>query len=196
MGGDALLRTASKLASTCGPRLAFQHRHPEATGREFFEEGKALATVCAGHGSPLFINERLDMALHLRAHLHLPEAALAPREARPFAWEGMLISAAAHASTPAERLVGADFALLSPVFAPGSKPVVAHALLGREGFLEHATRLGVPCVALGGIDVGSVRSLEGKRALAGIAAVSAFWKSSEPESAALALIAWASLHVR
>src|SRR4051794_33524751 len=53
-------------------RLAVQLRHPRADGRTLFEAARRLQVLCAKRGNALFINGRLDVALAVGAHLHLP----------------------------------------------------------------------------------------------------------------------------
>ncbi|MFP2896649.1 thiamine phosphate synthase, partial [Corallococcus sp. 4LFB] len=128
----ARLLTALERALEAGPEVAVQHRHPEASGRVFLEEARLLAEVCRGRA--LFVNGRLDVALLVGAHLHLPASGPSPRDVRPFLPEGRLVSVAVHDAREAEAAVGADLALVSPVFAPGSKPGDTRDTLGPRGF--------------------------------------------------------------
>lgn len=164
------------------PAVAVQHRHPGVTDRQFHAEALALAEVCRRHGAPLFVNRRLDVALAVGAHLHLPAHGLRVEDARPLFAE-RLISVAVHA--PAEAQAGADLALVSPVFSPGSKPGDVRATLGPEGFFQLASTLATPAFALGGVDVLRAASLE--RA-AGLAVISAVLGASDPAEAARGLL--------
>lgn len=176
----ARLLAALERALEVGPEVAVQHRHPEATARRFLEEARLLAGLC-GTRNPLFINGRLDVALLVGAHLHLPAGSLRAEDVREHLPTGRLLSVAVHDEEEAARAEGADLALVSPVFAPGSKPGDTRPTLGPEGYRRLAARLPCPALALGGITVERARQLEGA---AGYAVISAVLEAEDPESTA------------
>ncbi len=77
------LLSALERALEAGPDVAVQHRHPEAPARTFLEEARVLAALCRTRGNPLFVNGRLDVALLVGAHLHLPAYGPTVAEVRP-----------------------------------------------------------------------------------------------------------------
>ena len=81
-------------ALDAGPGVAVQHRHPEAPVRLFLEEARLLAALCERRGRTLFVNGRLDVALLVGAHLHLPAGGLRPADVRPLLPAGRLVSVA------------------------------------------------------------------------------------------------------
>ncbi len=142
-----------RLAQAIGTRgdVAVQHRHPGVSDRQFFDEAGILGQTCAALGVPLFINGRLDVALALGAHLHLPGHGLAIADVRPFLplrW----ISTVVHGEADLAHAADADLALVSPVFAPRSKPTDVRLPLGPDGFRALADCLPCPAFALGGLD--------------------------------------------
>ena len=163
-------------------QVAVQHRHPAVTDRQFFEEARALASVCQKHGAPLFINRRLDVALALDANLHLPTHALRVSDVRPFLGH-RLVSVAVHELTEVQE--GADLALVSPVFPPKSKPTDTRATLGPQGFFNLARGLGCPAFALGGVGLEKAHELGGAP---GLAVVSAVLLARDPGEAARRLV--------
>ena len=165
-----------------GPSLALQHRHPGAEGRHFLEEAKWLQGLCRLHGNPLFINDRLDVARLLSTHLHLPAHSVDVAAARSHLPDGW-VSAAVHNQAEAERAAGADFALVSPVFSPGSKPGDTRPSLGWEGFLRLARALPCPAFALGGLTPQNILI-----PAAGIAVMGAVWRSARPRETASLLL--------
>lgn len=178
------LLTALERALEVGPQVAVQHRHPEAPTRQFLEEARLLAGLCRARGNPLFVNGRLDVALLVGAHLHLPAMGPTPEDVRPHLPPGRQVSVAVHDEQEARRTRGADLALVSPVFSPGSKPEDTRPTLGPEGFRKLAAALPCPALALGGLTPERASLLTGA---AGFAVISAVLEAEEPGAAARAL---------
>lgn len=172
-------------ALEAGPEVAVQHRHPEAPTRQFLEEARLLAGLCRERGNPLFVNGRLDVALLVGAHLHLPAQGPTPGDVRPHLPSGRLVSVAVHDEGEARAAHGADLALVSPVFSPGSKPGDTRATLGPGGFAALAAALPCPALALGGITPERARELRGA---AGFAVISAVLEAEDPAAAARAML--------
>lgn len=181
----AQVLAAVKAIAPLGPQVAVQLRAPGVAGRRLWEDGKALLELLRPHGAALFMNGRLDVALALGAHLHLPTAELAATEVRPHLPADHLISVAVHPGEEA-RAAGADLALVSPVWSPGSKPDDTRPPLGPEGFASLAARLPCRAFALGGVTAARVASL-GSQAQ-GVAVVSAVLEAPSPDLAARELV--------
>jgi thiamine-phosphate pyrophosphorylase len=165
-------------------RVAVQHRHPGISDRQFLEEARVLAACCRRHQAPFFVNGRLDVALLTDAHLHLPTTALRVEDVRPLL-KGKRISAAVHSLAEAQAV---DLALVSHVFAPGSKPDDTRAPLGPDGFFALARALPCPAFALGGVTAQNARLLSNA---VGLAAISAVLHAASPADAITALdAAW------
>ncbi len=172
-------------ALSLGPEVAVQHRHPGATDRAFLEEGEQIAELCRRFSNSLFVNGRLDVALLLDAHLHLPARGIRVDDVRPYLPTGRWISAAVHDSEEGGEAGGADLALVSPVFAPGSKVTAERAPLGSHGFSRLANRLRGPAFALGGIGPANASEVA---AAWGFAVISSVLKAADAKSAAKALL--------
>jgi len=177
-GGDPLA-VARRLPA--GSWLIF--RHYELAERSVL--AAKLAGICRARRVSLLIAGDFGLAVALRVGLHQPDYQSASPKVR--LWHrsgcrhGPILTRAAHsrrAMAYAAR-IGADAALLSPVFATASHP--ATRPLGLLA-LRRLVRSGrVPVIALGGINRANVRALRGVR-LAGVAAVGAV---TPPETAAL-----------
>lgn len=178
---ELLSRLAPVLA--LGPEVGVQLRLPGASGRALHEAGLRLRELCAAHENPLFVNGRLDVALALGVHAHLPVDAPRPREVRHL-FPDRLISASAHSLDEARDLEGADLALVAPVFSPGSKPDDARTPLGPGGFAQIAAALPMPAFALGGISEENAASVEAS----GFAAIGGVLHATSPVSAARVLL--------
>lgn len=179
----ARLLAALEQALEAGPEVAVQHRHPEAPARLFLEEARLLAELCRARGRALFVNGRLDVALLVGAHLHLPAQGLTPEDVRPHLPPGRWVSVAVHDAHEARAARGADLALVSPVFSPGSKPGDTRPTLGPEGFRALAAQLPCPALALGGVTPERAALLEGA---AGYAVISAVLEAENPQETARA----------
>jgi thiamine-phosphate pyrophosphorylase len=158
--------------------VALQHRNPGATAREYFEQGRRLKALCDRLGAALFVSARLDVALALDAHLHLPAWALAAADVRGRLPKGRWVSVAVHNAEEAARANGADLALVSPVYETPSKPGVTP--LGPAGFERLARVLPCPAFALGGITPARMSELP---SAAGAAVISAVLQAQDPAAA-------------
>lgn len=167
-----------------GPGVAVQHRHPGVSGRQFALEAEAVASRCARRGAPLFVNGRLDVALALDAHLHLPSHGPRAEDVRPHLGRRWL-SVAVHDEAEAQAARLADLALVSPVFSPTSKPGDARPTLGAQGFHRLAGVAGRPAFALGGVDAHRLRGL----GASGAAVIGTVLHADDPQQAAAALLA-------
>ncbi|MDZ4696228.1 MAG: thiamine phosphate synthase [Deltaproteobacteria bacterium] len=167
----------------------FQIRAKDAPASLLFELGERLAPLCREAGIPLCINDRLDVALAIGASfVHLGQDDLSVVEARrfleranlPVGTERIRIGISTHSrsqAVAAER-DGADLIGFGPVFSTGTKlnpdPVVGLAALG-----EVVRLVGIPVVAIGGIDLGNVASVAQTGAHAA-AVISAVQNASDP----------------
>ena len=177
---------ALEAVAALGPEVAIQHRDPGAPVRTFLERGRRLGAMCRASGAQLCINGRLDVAAVLGAHLHLPVEGPRPSEVRPFLAAGCWLSAAVHSEEELRHARGADCLLLSPVFAPGSKPDDVRRPLGVPGFHALAARSPVPSFALGGMNADRTRALG---PCAGVAAQSSVLGARDPAAGARAILA-------
>jgi len=176
-GGFALLTDAARLPDPLPllallPRGAFVVlRHYGAPDRT--ELARALAKECRARGLVLLIADDLDLAVTLGAGLHLPEWRARNAGARVRLWHRgsrRLLTAAAHGRAALARVaeLGADAALLGPVFAPASHPGARPLGALRFRLLVRDARVKV--WALGGVTAASLPMLAGG-GVAGIATV-------------------------
>lgn len=184
--GDAH-RAALEAVAALGLEVCIQHRDPGAAVRGFLDRARWLADLTRRTGAQLAINGRLDVALLVGANLHLPVDGPRPAEARPLLPAGRWISAAVHSEAELAEAAGCDAVLLSPVFAPGSKPGDARPPLGPEGFARLAGRAApLPCFALGGMTPARLAMLDRCQ---GAAAQSGILRAADPAAIARAFLA-------
>jgi thiamine-phosphate pyrophosphorylase len=123
---------------------------------------------------PLLVNTRLDVALAAHAQgVHLPAGSL-PVAPIKRAFPHLICGVSCHSRDEllAAQQQGADFAFLSPVFAPRSKPD-DRTPLGLARFAQEVEGLTMPVFALGGITEANAPQCVAAGA-AGIAAISLF----------------------
>lgn len=178
--GEEQVFSALERALHAGPGLAVQLRAHGLATREVFAHAQRARAL----GAPLFVSGRVDLALALECHLHLPAAALAPAEVRAALGADRLISCAVHDDVEAQRGAGADFALVSPVWPAGSKGGDTRTPLGAAGFARVAGALFCPAFALGGITPERLQQLKPR----GAAAVSHWLDAPDPAEAVRKLL--------
>lgn len=146
--------------------LLRDYEHPERAAL-----AGALADACRLRGLALWVGADVELARSVNARaLHLRERDLVAM--RPARWHGVL-TAAAHSAVALQRAhaIGADAAVLAPVFATASHP--RSPSLGPAQVRALVRGAGLPVLALGGIDADNVARLL-DCGVAGIAAVGAF----------------------
>jgi thiamine-phosphate pyrophosphorylase len=162
-GGDPLAAAAA-LPRGCVVIL----RHDSVPGRA--DLATRLARLCRARGLRLSMARDARLALRLGAGLHLADG-MEP----PVLWRlhgRGLLTVAAHgpAALARARRMGADLALLSPLFPTASHP--GARALGAVRFARFARSAGLPIAALGGMTAPRVTAAARAGAVA-VAAVGA-----------------------
>lgn len=150
--------TAEGLIEACREALAgglpaLMLREKDLSAAELFPIAMELRRLTADAGALLIVNDRPDVALAVYADgIHVGRTSLPPSVVRRLCPAPMLLGASCHSAQELRGAAeaGADYALLSPVYAPTSKETDL-ALLGEEGFLRLAGAARIPVLALGGI---------------------------------------------
>jgi thiamine-phosphate pyrophosphorylase len=147
----------------------------------------AAAARRAAPGARVLVNRRADVALAAGADgVHLGFDALDPASARRLLGPSALIGVSCHDPEEVRRAaaVGADYALLAPVFDPLSKPRERPAL--GPAAVRAAAAHGLPVLAQGGVDLRNAAALLAAGA-AGVAVTGAILHAADPGVAAAAL---------
>ncbi|HKQ68305.1 MAG TPA: thiamine phosphate synthase [Polyangiaceae bacterium] len=146
-----------------------------------------LAALCHRYGAPLYVNDRLDIALAVRASgAHLGRGSVGIAEARRLLGTQAFVSVAAHEIADVERAraEGASAALVSPIFeSPGKGPPRGTSWLAEA----HARAQGLPLYALGGVNATNVEACAAAGAT-GVAVVRALWEAADPVDVASRLV--------
>ncbi|MGH9873055.1 MAG: thiamine phosphate synthase [Pyrinomonadaceae bacterium] len=139
--------------SNCGAPL-IQLREKADHPLRFFEQAEAAVRVARDRGVRIIINDRVDIALALKADgVHLGQEDLPPEAARRILGNDAIIGFSTHsleqASLAAKMPV--DYVAIGPIFSTTTKQS-ANLPLGLEGLARVRKALGtVPLVAIGGI---------------------------------------------
>jgi len=174
-----------------------QLRDKTVGARELTARLVALSRIVDGR-CRLVVDDRLDVALAARDAgarvdgVHLGQDDVDPATARRALGSGALVGWTAN--TPAHLDAATAFPpgtldyLGVGVIRPTTTKRDHPAPLGVDGFARLAAATALPCVAIGGIEVGDVRELRGAGA-AGVAVVSAICAAPDPGASAAALVA-------
>ena len=131
-----------------------QLREKHLSPREFYAEAEAALRVACERGVRLIINDRVDIALALRADgVHLGQDDLEPEAARHLLGEDAIIGFSTHNIEQAREAarLPVDYIAIGPIYATSTKenpdPVV-----GLDGLRRVREAVGLkPLVAIGGI---------------------------------------------
>ncbi len=142
-----------------GARL-IQLREKRASPRDFYPEAEAALDIARARGARLIINDRVDLALALRADgVHLGQDDLSPEAARRLLGEDAIIGYSTHSVAQAAQAacLPIDYLAVGPVYATSSKekPEPVIGLEGLRRVREAVDQL--PLVAIGGITLENAR---------------------------------------
>lgn len=142
---------AERILEAAGPEVALQLRAHGVTPRRFCELAGELGVVARGVGAGLWINDRLDVAVVVRADgLQLGARGVPPGVARRLLGRTPLIGYSAHDAQEAERALeaGVDMVVLGNLYPTASHP-------GRDPLglmaVGEAVAGGRPILGIGGI---------------------------------------------
>lgn len=170
-GAVALLRNIARLGNTVD---ILQIREKELPARDLSRLVGEVMNVT--HPSVrVLVNDRADVALACGAHgVHLRGNAIAVPDLRLICPAGFTISVSCHSTEDVRTASkeGADYALLSPIFA-GSKGTA----LGLSILAQAARASDIPVLALGGVEAALLEACE-KAGAAGFAAIRCFQQAS------------------
>ncbi|MGC1343331.1 MAG: thiamine phosphate synthase [Candidatus Binataceae bacterium] len=194
---------AGTLVDTCAAALsvaprgavALQVREKDLSARELYRLALELREVCSRYGAPMIVNDRVDIALAVRADgVHLPFDSIGVAMARQLVGPDLLIGASSHSPPDVASAAreGADFVVFGPVFDPISKGADRPAW-GREGLAAACGAGAVPVYALGGITASRARDLisasEPDARPAGVAGIGSILSAASPAEAMRAMLA-------
>jgi thiamine-phosphate pyrophosphorylase len=153
---------------------AVQLREKDLSTKALLDMAYWMRELTNEFGAHLFINDRVDVALSVKANgVHLGGNSIPVYAVRKIAGHKLMIGVSTHTvgeAVEAEKN-GADFITLGPVYKTPSKAKYGKPI-GLETLKEAKTRTTLPIFALGGIKPGNVREVK-EAGADGIALISA-----------------------
>jgi thiamine-phosphate pyrophosphorylase len=182
---DFAARAAAIAAA--GSAVALHARDRSTGGAALARVAIRLVALARPPEAAVFVNARPDVAQAAGAQgVQLGGADLRPSEARasfPYGWIGRSVHSPREAELAAAE--GADYLVVGNVYRTASHPVRP---AGGLALVIDSVRLGLPVIAIGGIDATRAPELRDAGAY-GVAAIAALWWATDPAAAALALLA-------
>ena len=182
---DFPVRAAAIAAA--GSPVALHARDRTAGGAALAKVTLRMLALADPPEASVFVNARPDVAAATGAQgLQLGADDLTPADARAMFTSGW-IGRSVHSLPEAEQAAkeGANFLMVGSVYATPSHR--GHPPAGLA-LVRESVALGLPVIAIGGIDAGRASEVRDQGAW-GVAAISALWRASDPAAAALALLA-------
>ena len=180
---DDFIDVACDIMGTLGPRGALHLRAANTAGARLQELGEGLAAAQAITGAWLVINDRVDVALVVRAKgAQLTSRSLTVDDARHAA-PALAIGASVHSLEDGRTAVesGADWMVAGHVFVTPSHPEQEGRGLSFVRALSAASA--VPVIAIGGVRPSHWPELQAAGA-AGVAVIRGVWDAPNAERAA------------
>ena len=185
--GDRNLREVVNQAVKGGVTMV-QLREKEASTRGFIELAQGLKKILQDKNVPLIINDRIDVAMAVKADgVHLGQEDMPVELARKIMGDDYLIGLSIENMDQLRETenLHIDYIGLSPLFTTETKPELKHEW-GIQGLRQAAGISSHKIVAIGNIDANNAAEVI-KSGADGVAVVSAICASSDPEKAAKAI---------
>ena len=164
-----------------------QYRNKTGDASTRLREAAMLRSVCTQAGALFIVNDDEALAAAVGADgVHLGRDDPDPAAVRARMGRHLIIGVSCYADADAARdavAAGADYVAFGSVFPSPTKPGAVRAPLGLLGL---GPELGVPVVAIGGIDADNVASVAAAGAHAA-AVISGLFAGPDPENAARGL---------
>lgn len=140
--------------SSWGARI-IQLREKELGGREFYAEAAAAINAARHYGVRIIINDRVDIAVALKADgVHLGQNDLPPAAARQMLGDDAIIGVSTHTLEQVKLAAKSpvDYVALGPIF-PTTTKQSSNTPVGLDAVTKASELLGdIPLVVIGGIN--------------------------------------------
>lgn len=185
--GRPLLSVLERVVKAGAP--AIQLRERDLFSRDLLQLAVDVEALTSRMGSPLLINDRIDIALRLNdAGVHLRSDSMPVSVARRLLPPHRSLGVSAHSveEVVQAELDGADYAVLGPIYATRSKQQFGPPL-GLRRMEEACGKVRIPVIGIGGITATCVPELRRAGAY-GVAVITAILSAVEIERATSELL--------
>lgn len=173
-----------RVLECCGAIAALHVRGHETSGARITAAADAASAAALRHGAWLLVNDRIDVALAVRANgVLLGARSLAVSDARALLGAGAPIGSSVHAAAEAVQaeVEGADWLMLGTIWETVSHPGRAGA--GASLVRNIAALTALPVIAIGGVTPARVKEAAAAGAH-GVAVLGGIWRAADPVAAA------------
>ncbi|MBN1550245.1 thiamine phosphate synthase [bacterium] len=156
--------------------------------RSMIQEALEIMTVTKAAKVPLIINDRLDIALAVKADgIHLGQEDLMVNVARKYLGASKIIGVSVRSDDEAEKAIadGADYLAVSGIFPSTTKLDVGRPL-GLEMLKKICRCSSIPVIGIGGINTGNAGAVI-QAGATGVAVISAAVAAKDPSAAVRSL---------
>ena len=161
-----------------------QLREKTLNSREFYTLALKVKALCDELQTPLIINDRVDIALAVKASgVHLGQEDLPISVARKLLGENKIIGLSVKTPLQLENAKGADYVGCGAVFQSATKD---SSLIGVAGLQALCEKSALPVVAIGGICAENIALLKACK-IAGVAISGALMNAENPYETSSAL---------
>ncbi len=182
--GGRMHQEVVRLAVEGGAR-AILYRDKTATLRRQWEVGRQLREITRRHGAALVVNDRPDLAVSLGADaVNIGPEDLPAEAVRKVVGRNVLVGVSVSSEDEAREAVeeGADFLVARPVF-PTRWKSDGRPIMGSEGLTRIVRAVGVPVIAVGGVNMSNLGSVL-EAGAAGVGVVAEIIGAQDPRAAA------------
>ena len=168
---------------------AVQLRERDLDTRALVELAHTFRRLTASRKARLFINDRVDVALGVKADgVHVRADGLPVAVVRRLVGPEPLIGVSAHSTAEAVRAEsgGADFVVLGPVYDTPTKRAYGPPI-GLRAVEEVSRRVRIPVFAIGGVTVSRIPDIV-RAGAAGVAIIASILSASDVKSATRTLL--------
>lgn len=159
-----------------------QLREKDRSDRELLELAQKVKKIADLYDVPMFIDDRIDIALIVGCHVHLGQTDIPIRYAKQLLPEGTMIGATAKTveqALEAEK-EGASYLGVGAIYPTTTKVVTVLTEVSTLNDICNAVK--IPVYAIGGLDRSNLEVLQGSP-IEGICVVSAIMKANDPKQA-------------
>ncbi|PQJ84800.1 thiamine phosphate synthase [Aliivibrio sifiae] len=166
-----------------------QIREKHGDVRQFIERSAAVKQVLEGSGVPLIINDRVDVALAVKADgVHLGQTDMPASLARKLIGPDMILGLSVENETQLREAqeLPVDYLGISAIFSTPTKTNIIKEW-GIDGLTKAVKESRLPLVAIGGINEMNIKEIADTQ-VSGIALVSAICHAESPKQASEELL--------